>query len=247
MSEGNLTAYIDESGQRSRSAKSSPHFVMSAVVVRDAKRQEAIQFLADLRETLGRKPDHMLHWKNYNSHPQRLHASTALGQRPDLFKVSSVVVCKRHLAENANFTDDISYLYTFRYLLERLSWLARYHRVELSYVLGHVVRFKIAKLREYEAKLRKMDTQIKWGHLNAKGGQIDQPAREPILQIADIAASATGAAFNPDKLGFVEERYLRNLIPVTYCPEDKAITAYGLKMHPWNDTTKAAYPWVTAL
>ncbi|SKW00052.1 Uncharacterised protein [Mycobacteroides abscessus subsp. massiliense] len=26
-----------------------------------------------------------------------------------------------------------------------------------------------------------------------------------------------------------------------------SITSYGLKMHPWNSKTKAAYPWVAAL
>lgn len=247
VTKGSLTAYIDESGQRARSDKSSPHFIMSAVVVRDAKRQDAEQFLTDLKTTLGRKPDQVLHWKNYNSHGHRLLASSNLGARPDLFKLSSVVVCKRHLADNAGFNEDLAYLYTFRYLLERLSWLARSYDTELSYVLGHVVRFKIAKLREYEAKLQGMNTEIKWRHLSKKGGRIDQPSREPLLQIADIAASAAGAAFNPDQHGFTEQRYLQHLIPATYRPESGAITTYGLKMHPWNGSTKAAYPWVAAL
>jgi hypothetical protein len=26
-----------------------------------------------------------------------------------------------------------------------------------------------------------------------------------------------------------------------------AVASYGLKMHPWTDTTKAAYQWIAAL
>lgn len=223
---------------------------MSAVVVFNSQEGEALDFLAGLRGRLRRKPGDVLHWKNYNAHTDRLLASSEVGLRADLFKISSVVVCKQHLPANNDFDHDRAYLYTFRFLLERLSWLARSRGAELNYVLGHVVRFKLPKLREYEARLRSMSPtqcQIAWDFVDPAGGRIDQPARVELLQVADIAASAVGVAFNPDPNGFTETRYLRNLLPATYRPEGRLLTTYGLKMHPWNDNTKAAYPWVAAL
>lgn len=251
MAKKTYTAYIDESGQRSRGGKSSPHFVMSALVVPDEKLSSASDFLMALKRDLRRQPGDVLHWKNYPAHADRLHASKSLASRADLFRVSSVVVCKEFLNPSpATFGHDAAYLYTFRFLLERLSWLVRAHDGELNYVLGHVVRFRTEQLREYEARLRAMGPnkcQIDWNFVTHKGGRIDQPSRVDMLQLADVVASAHGAAFNPDAYGNTESRYVETLAPLIYCPKGKAITAYGMKMHPWNADTKAAYPWVAAL
>lgn len=161
--------------------------------------------------------------------------------------VSSVVVCKAHLA-TPPLDDDRAYLYTLRFLLERLSWLARDQDRLLTYTLSHVVRFKIAKLRQYEAVLRVLpDCRIEWSALNPKGGYINQPHRVELLQLADTAASATFAAFESDTFGNTEQRYLRELAPRLYRRPPGPLTTYGLKMHPWSSGTRAAYPWLATL
>jgi len=242
-----LNAYIDEAGQRSSSAKSSDHFVMSAVLVRDADLSVAQSVLSKLRIDLDRQPGDTLHWRNLKGHSPRLHAAATLGVQP-WATVSSVVVCKRHLPSQATLNDDQAYLFTLRFLLERLSWFARDGGFLLTYTLAHVVRFKLATLRGYEAILKGMSgVQIAWNALNPAGGQIDQPSRLEMLQYADIAASATFAAFEPDKFGNTEDRYLRQLAPRLYRRPPGPLTSYGLKMHPWSGTTRAAYPWVAAL
>jgi hypothetical protein len=223
---------------------------MSAVVMSDATLAAAAQWLVELRSDLGRQPGDTLHWRNFKSHTNRLCAAKSLGEQT-WTTVSTVVVCKRHLA--GSLTDDQAYLYTFRYLLERLSWLARDRNSELSYTLAHIIRFKIAQLRSYEATLRRMAAQgtcnIEWAYLDPAGGSLDQPSRVELLQAADLAASATFAAFEPDRHGFTEPRYLQLLGPRLYRRGTGAnrLTSYGLKIHPWADSTKAAYPWVAAL
>jgi hypothetical protein len=158
-----------------------------------------------------------------------------------------VVVCKRHLA-GALPSEDHAYLYTLRFLLERLSWHATSRGARLDYTLAHIVRFELSKLREYEAALRAdPQCQIDWQTLDPHGGRIDQPNRVEGLQLADLAASATYPAFEPDEYGNVEQRYLTEFAPRLYRRPGRPITSYGLKMHPWNDATKAAYPWVAAL
>ena len=195
-------AFIDESGQRSRRGNSSPHFIMSAVVIPTDRLDKASDFLRDLRQTLRRQPGDELHWKNYSKHEQRTAACEAVAKQTDLLRVCSVVVCKEHLGPPPpGFQHDVAYLYTLRYLLERLSWLARDSPRDggMQYTLAHVRRFPLWKLREYERRLKFIPTEIDWDHLDQSGGSIDQPNRLEYLQLADLAASATGAAFNPDR------------------------------------------------
>ncbi|MGJ7415750.1 DUF3800 domain-containing protein [Streptomyces cinereoruber] len=241
-----LHAFIDEAGVRSRSKSSSDHFVMTAVVVDDQDLPLAAQFLAQLRLDLGRRPGDTLHWVGLKKHDQRVHAAKTLGAQP-WATISSVVACKRHLTNN--ITDSQFYLYTFRYLLERLSWLARDSRATLSYTLAHITRpqMTIGEVRQYETALRSMGTSIEWGALDPRGGRIEQPNRVEMLQCADLAASATFRAFELDQFGNTERRYLGELGPRLYRRGYGALTSYGLKLHPWDGSTKAAYPWVAAL
>lgn len=241
-----LYAFIDEAGVRSRSKASSDHFIMSAIVVEDHDIPPAAQFLAQLRSELGRQPGDALHWVGLKKHEQRVHAAKSLGGQ-QWATLSSVIACKRHLS--TQITDSQFYLYTFRYLLERLSWFARDSGSILTYTLAHITRpqMTIGEVRQYEAILRAMPTSIAWASLDPRGGRIDQPARVEMLQCADLAASATFRAFEPDAYGNTEVRYLQELTPRLYRRGASPITSYGMKMHPWDVSTKAAYPWVAAL
>ncbi len=246
MPSGRLLAFVDESGQRSRTARSSDHFVMSAVIVTSEDYHRVASLLARLRTDLSRRPGDPLAWKNLKSHAERLHAARTLGSQPWL-TVSSVVVCKRYLT-TALPSEEQAYLFTLRFLLERLSWYARDGNRVLSLTLAHIVRFQMPQLRQYEHNLKAgYNSQVAWGFLDSKGAQINQPSRLEALQLADLAASATAPAFEPDRFGNTEQRYLTELAPRLYRRPRGALTSYGLKMHPWNDATKAAYPWVTAL
>lgn len=244
-----LHAYIDEAGQRSSSQRSSSHFVMSAVVLPEDRHPDASSLLGRLRSDLGRRPDDVLHWRNLKTHSNKLHVVKSLAQQ-EWATISTVVVCKRHILHGPSLDDDQAYLYTFRLVLERLSWLAASQGRQLRYTLAHVVRFKIEKLRAYETVLRALPTgqcQVKWSVLDPKGGQLEQPKRIEYLQLADTAASATFAAFEPDSFGNTETRYLQELADRLYRRTPGALTSYGLKIHPWTDSTRAAYPWVAAL
>jgi len=246
MPEIGLRAFIDESGQRARTKGSSAHFVLSAAIVPTAHLDDAAAALAEIRTSIHRQPGQHLSWKNIRAHSQRLCVVQALARLPWL-TVSSVVVCKDYLAD-AGLDDDTAYLYTLRYLLERLSWFARDQQQVLSYTLAHIVRFQKAKLRAYESALRNVpDCKIAWHALDPAGGAIDQPQRNEMIQFADLTASATGTAFNADDYGNVENRYLCELAPRLYRRGSGLLTSYGLKMHPWSESTRAAYPWVAAL
>jgi hypothetical protein len=159
---------------------------MSAVAFSDAAVGAVAKLLEKLRADLGRGPGQELHWSKINTHQQRLHIAQTIGSAGFL-TISSVIVCKRHFSPGQQpMAEDPAYLYTLRFLLERLSWIARDTGYDLEYTLAHVVRFKVASLREYERLLRAMpypECRIAWGVIKAPG-QIDQPARVEALQLS---------------------------------------------------------------
>lgn len=242
-----VKAYIDESGQRSKSSRSSDHFVMSAVMLEEGELNQASDLLARIRAELGRQPGDHLTWKNIKSHQQRVRAAQMVGSATFL-TITSVIVCKRDFdaGKGSIPSDDFAYMYTFRFLLERMSWFARdTGGTTIDYVLAQIGRFRLAQLREYERNLRALaDARVHWPAL-PRGGQIDQPRRLEYLQFADIAASATAQAFESDQFGNTEQRYLEELRPRLYVYPGGRITSYGLKMHPWNDKSRGAHPWLT--
>jgi hypothetical protein len=241
-----LHAFVDESGHRAARTKgASAHFVLSAAVVAVEALPAAAATLAELRGDIGRRPNHPLRWNQIKQHSQRLHVAQTLGRQPWL-TVAAVVVCKDHLPV-CGMDDDSAYLYTLRYLLERLSWFARERNQIMACTIAHVVRLKLAKLRAYESTLRSQPgCQIAWPWLGSSGVAVDQPTRLEYLQLGDLTASAIACGFEPDQFGNTENRYLCHLSPRLYRRMGN-LTSYGLKMHPWSDSTRAAYPWVAAL
>ena len=223
--------------------RASDHFVMSAVVVHDDDLPAVAAMLAQLRVDLGRRPGETLHWKNFKGHSPRLHAAQTLGATTPVI-VSSVIVCKRFFSPAQALPDeDLAYLFTLRFLLERLSWLARGKGCTLDFTLAQIVRFALPKLRDYESRLRTAPgCQIDWSRLDSHGGRIDQPSRIENLQLADIAASATFKAFEPDEFGNTEDRYFMELVPRLYRRPPGKLTSYGLKMHPSGSRHSAPSP-----
>lgn len=70
------------------------------------------------------------------------------------------------------------------------------------------------------------------------------------LQLSDLVASAVAAAFQPDRYGNVETRYLLELAPQFYRRNGVALTAAGLKLYPamtGGDETRGTFPWLQGL
>lgn len=226
-----LLAFIDEAGQRSASAKSSAHFVMSAVAWEDGLDSVARQTLESIRLNVGRRPTDEIHFVKLNHHA-RLAAARQIGNagKGGVLTVISICVCKRELQPLAGFTEDHAYLWTYRLLLERLSWLARARHLKLDMTMAHVRRFKKATLRSYEHVLRDViQTEIKWDYVPA-GASLSTPKVEERLQLADVAASTTFQAFE-EQNGFTETRYLEQMAPGLW-RRNGNLLSYGLKVHP---------------
>jgi len=227
---------------------------MAAVVCRDTNLDALGRLLSRMKAELGRRDSDRLNWKKIRHYGQRLTVAQMLGQS-SFIQIASVVVCKRHLHPPMKDTDS-AYLFTLRFLLERLTWLGKREDEGVKYTLSHVKHFETRKLREYEFKLREMGrggTEIKWDFLEAWGGRIANDRRVTHLQLADLATSAIARAFEPNRSGPADQSFLLALAPALYRGWNPAnsnvLTSYGLKMHPWakRPDVQRLYPWVSAL
>lgn len=244
-----IRVYIDESGQPSQSKASSRHFVMGAVLVRDERLSEALEWLVAAKASCNRRPEHELHWNKVRKPGQRLRIAEMLGEQP-WGRFIAVVACKDHLEPADHLNDDGAYMYTLRYLLERVSWFVRQYGDESHVTIAHKVRFKKEKLLEYTDRLRSAPgCQIDFRYLDPGMAVFDQPRRCEMLQVADSMTSAVAAGFEVNDKGELHPEYVQAFHGRMYRGFDgkRALTSYGLKMHPWRDATKAAYPWVAAL
>jgi hypothetical protein len=235
--------FVDEAGVRAHGPRTSQHFVMSAAILPDPRKHDLLATLAQLRVDFRQPAGHTISFKNL-SHQSRLHISQMLA-RLTYLTVTNVVVCKREVPAPMQNVDD-AYLYTLRFLLERVSWFVddRYGQAYVTF--AHIDRFKIAKLDAYVELLRKSDTQIRWGALFLPVRMQTMQGND-LLQVADATASATAQAFEPDQFGNVEDRYLRALAPRLYRRPPGPITSYGMKLHPTSMANDPRYAWVKAL
>jgi len=226
---------------------------MAAVVCRDQNLDRLDELLRRIKREIGRRDDQKLTWKKVKRPEHRAKIAEMLGS-PRFIQIAAVIVCKRHLQPPIR-DKDAAYLYTFRFLLERLSWLGARHEEQTKYTLSHIKGFKARRLPEYEANLRLMGTatEIKWDYLDPLGGRISNDSTTPRLQLADLATSAVARAFNSNLLSPPDQGYLLSSLPSIFrgpvAGRANVLTSYGLKMHPWTrrPDVQALYPWLLPL
>lgn len=241
-----LRAYVDESGDRGSSPTATDLFVMSAAVDSDQDRPAVQGRLAAIRHALNKPPGTPLHFaRNIKEHGQRVYVCQQFGGLTGLTLVN-VVMCKRLFVNAALLSRDPQavYLYALRFTLERLSWIARDANEEIIVTFAHVKNFPYQRLTNYLTLLRGLSTSIHWPAI--RDIRINQPNKLELLQVADVAASTTLKAFQSDRLGVTEQRYVRELAACLYRRPGGAISSYGMKLHPVQGAL-AQHPWVAGL
>jgi len=245
---GLVRVYVDESGDRGWSAASSPVFLQAALIVPDELdanlRAVRDQLCVDLS-----KPTHtVLHWaQNIKQHSQRKHVAKVLGslapQRGYLgVQLAYVVVDKARCSQDPSGMGNHTrmYNYSFRRLLERVSWRARRMNREALVTIAHVKNFKYPELASYLALLKSRDTSIEWARLRSI--KIGDPIHRQLLQLADVAAGALYAAVVPDAYGSVEDSYLAEMEGMIYRNTPGKVTTYGLHVI-GGDALLTGLPW----
>src|SRR6266404_5208557 len=127
MSHRLLRAYIDETGDRGHSARSSPFFAFAAVLVADEGEPGLRSAVTRSRHDLAVPPGKALHWKDHvKAYSRRQHVARSLAQVPGVMVVY-VVVEKAAMPSTSGMYHDHVLFYNFAacMTIERILLAAR--------------------------------------------------------------------------------------------------------------------------
>lgn len=242
-----LRAYIDETGDRGHSAKSSPFFAFSCVIVADEDEPRLRAAVSQLRRDFKTPAGTALHWnKHVRSFARRRHASQVLGQVPNI-KVMYVGVEKAAIPVGAGIRNDHALFYNYasalcveRILLEAGGWPGGERDVVIRF--GHVRGFKHQTTEQY-LRLRAHRKDPGWvpWHLINWPIYFSQQDQWDGLQAADQYAGMLWHALTPDEFGNYEAHHLLTVRNQIRTYRGKMWT-YGFK---WlgNEPTLTNLPW----
>jgi hypothetical protein len=244
-----FVAYIDESGDegfRFRNAghgqASSDWFVLSAFITRKKTDLETVKVIDKVRNEFELPPRKHIHWKKLK-HAQKIRYAQLIA----VLQTRLITVCvhKPSLLEPETFqTRYRLYFYAVRYLLERISWLARDRHnpnrwggdgtVELFFSNRQGMSYDEMKdyLRLLELQQQAgQDIRIEFDRVPLEKLKTRTPGKSMGLQLADATAGAFFNALERDRFGNTEPRYVQTLSPVLYRHEGH-LQGYGLKIVP---------------
>lgn len=244
--------YIDESGDEGfifnpDGSGSSRWFVLSAVVIRQAKDLQMVSCLKEVRAVLQKPPKTPLHFVDLK-HEQRVPYVRRVGELP--MRTVSVLVHKPLIFEPEKFqsTKYLLYRYATRMLLERISWLCRDHRrPEEGNGFAEVI-FSNRSNMSYEEIRNYLRLLLKQSEDNPGKIQIDGTVITPErirsvehsklagLQVADAVASGLHFAVKKNRYGETETAYLSHLKRTLYRHKGE-VMGYGIKAWPEDFAT----------
>jgi hypothetical protein len=246
-------AYIDESGDEgfkfrksSNEEASSDWFVLAAFVTRKKTDLEVVKVIDQVRQEFQLNPRKHIHWKNLK-HPQKVRYTQIIAALQA--RIIAVCVHKPSLLEPETFQDRYRlYFYAVRYLIERISWLARdFHNPDkwggdgtVQLIFSNRQGMSYSEMKDYLRLLEKQkqigrDIRIEFDKIPIDKLGTQTPGRSMGLQLADAVAGAFFNAIERDKFGNTEPRYLRTLLPILYHHTNRC-QGYGFKIVPREAT-----------
>jgi hypothetical protein len=242
-------AYVDESGDEgfrfcksSNEKASSDWFVLAAFVTREKTDLDVVKVIDQVRREFDLHPRKHIHWKSLK-HPQKVRYAQIIATLQA--RIIAVCVHKPSLLEPETFRQRYRlYFYAVRYLIERISWLARDRHnpskwggdgtVEL--IFSNRQGMSYDEMRQYLQLLEKQKQmgkhiQIDFDRIPVGILKTQTPGRSMGLQLADAVAGAFFNAIERDRFGNTEPRYLKTIQPVLY-RYGSGCQGYGFKIVP---------------
>jgi hypothetical protein len=242
-------AYIDESGDEGFTFRrtvdeqaSSDWFVLAAFVTRKQTPLAVVKALDTVRRELKLRPRSHVHWKALKHTAKTRYAQIMATLQARLI---GICVHKPSLQDPETFRARYRlYFYAARYLLERISWLARdrcnSHRHNgdgtVNLLFSNRQGMPYDQMRDYLRRLQKQqrdgqDIRIDFAHVPVTALRTLAPGKSTGLQLADATAGALFNALERDRFGNTEPRYLKTLSGALYRHERK-VHGYGFKIVP---------------
>ncbi len=234
-------AFIDESGDEGFIFKDHPEkassewFAISACIVRATRMLPASRELRstfDPIEAARKAPAHFAALP----HDARVAVVNGIAKLP--IRVAVVAINKRSLKPGHTLGGNRRiHFYAARYLLERISWIARDHtnpgegNGQCKLTFSHCKGLSYSILSDYFEKLKGQQTQIAWDHVDSQEIKVLPHADSVWLRAADATASSATQALELSRHGFCEHRYITTLKPAIYNIKGNYLS-YGMKIFP---------------
>lgn len=240
-----VRAYVDETGDRGASAKSSPFFALAAVVVSDEHDADLRMAVRSCRTNLGVPAGKPLHWQEHvKKFSRRQFVTSQLAKVPGL-TVNYVVFEKAAIPTQSSLRDDqvIFYNYAAGILLERIlltarDWPGGSREAMIRY--GHVRGFDHVETERYFDLKRARGGWVPW-HLQHGRVRFMSTERLDGLQAADQYAGMLNAAIRPNEFDQYEPQHLLSIRHQLHRVGGQT-WGYGFKVMALPDTM-TSYPW----
>ena len=237
--------YIDESGdegfgnyrQPFAQGGASRWLIIGGCLIRASRSLEVVRWRDEIRSTcrpIQRKRD--IHFQDF-SHSERRAACTILSTKPVRF--TSVLGCKERLESEDLKGRNKLYFYLTRFLLERVTWLCRDLRSEVSEGDGRVKivfsrrgGMSYEGFRDYLYRLKAdPEVSIRWPLVDIDSIDAQDHSRVAGLQLADFGVSAIAQMIERDRFGQTENGYAETLRKNIF-HRGSNYRSYGLKVFP---------------
>jgi hypothetical protein len=246
-----LRGYIDETGDRGFSEKSSPIFGVAVLLVAEEHDRELRDTVTRLRNDFG-VTTVPLHWVKHcgpKDHDRRRHVARQLALVPSV-QLIYVLVHKADVPTNSAMRGDHSLVYNYvaRLAFERIALAARDWPggrrraiVKVSHVKGHD-HPELLRYLQHLCPQQPGSAWVPWS-LATSAVTIDSPARILGLQAADMYAGILNAAMSTDRYGHSDYDHLLTTAHQIRRAASGKVLRYGIKVLGDEDQLITAQPW----
>jgi len=251
-------AFIDESGDDGfvfldpPQRASSEWFLVGALLVREANKAAASRELHKLIDPIELARKSPVHFTQLQ-HDQQVALCFGLAKLP--VRTIVVAVNKRKLTDTSLQGKRRLYFYCVRFLIERISWIARDEYVNgqgdgrCRLTFSHCKGLSYSDLATYLENLRlQQQTNVSWPNVDTGAFNVSAHNESLWLRSADIITSGFAKGLELSRHGLCEDRFARLLRPVVYNRNGRFLS-YGLKFFPAVPTVEAPldnrYGWLS--
>lgn len=248
MDTNSFNVYIDEAGDEGFKFEcklgrgSSKFFVLSAIIVKQELDLELASLVNKLKNILKYQPKDILAPLHFckMSHDKRKVCINQLMNFED-YTIISVVFQKEKLAEPLK-VKSVLYNYACKLLMEKVTIFLKSNKAKANFIFEHRRNTHYDELETYMRKVIDYERYVLSIRPLTK-------SQSKCLQLADVVASSTYQAFEPNQYdGDVEPSYLIKLSKSIFIHNGKCL-GYGLKLFP-SDTDiveQEKYSWINEM
>ncbi|MCK4273814.1 MAG: DUF3800 domain-containing protein [Dehalococcoidales bacterium] len=244
-----MYAYIDEAGDDGIGGKGTKWFVMTAVITNQEEASTLGYVYQRIRQRIDLKENKPLHWSEFSHLRKKAIIEELINSS---FSFCSVLVDTQH-PDIVNTSPKLGgrrlYFYTFRRLVERLTWYCDDRGYKVRLYPENKAGIKYEELKGYLDYIqRQPDCEIRKGCILEV-----QPKAKTQSNLIQLADCVCGALYNAveHKYGVIEDAYLLMLKEKLY-KHDNKLFGYGLKFMPHKSALipqilSGTYEWLNKI